>query len=155
MNRKGFTLIEVIISVAVLSVLSVYLVQLFIHAHNLNTKAYELDQTVVMTQNILELVQQQETPLIKGNELYPLNWKKVGADYDAILHFDNDFKVTDKSQSPYELVIKAKELKRGVSHKALYQFYFEMHRQAALPMEKSSDLQIYKMSSIKLLKSWE
>lgn len=54
MNEKGFTLVEMIISVAMLAVVSLFIVQYFISAHNLNEKAADLDQGVWLAQEALE-----------------------------------------------------------------------------------------------------
>ena len=155
MKNKGFTLIEVIISVAALSILSIYLVQLFIKADNLNKRAYELDQSVVITQNILELIEQADTPLVKANELYSLIWEKSNAGYDSILYLDDGFQSTaSKEQSAYALNISAKELKNDINGKNLYEISMVINRASNLPLEKKLDQVVYSLSSTKLLKSW-
>ncbi len=54
MNEKGFTLVEMILAVAMLAVASSFIVQYFISAHNLNEKAADLDQGVWLAQEALE-----------------------------------------------------------------------------------------------------
>ena len=45
-KRSGFTLAEMIIAVAILSVASVYVVQMLVVTKNLRTRSYEIDRSV-------------------------------------------------------------------------------------------------------------
>ena len=54
MKEKGFTLLEMILAVALLAGASLFIVQYFISAHNLNAKAADLDQSVWLSQETLE-----------------------------------------------------------------------------------------------------
>lgn len=155
MKDKGFTLIEVIISVAALSILSIYLVQLFIKADNLNKRAYELDQSVVLTQNVLELIEQADTPLLQSNKLYPLVWEKSETGYDSVLYLNDVFQsLASEEQSAYALKISAKELKSDINGKNLYEISLAIHRASNLPLEKKLNNTVYSISSTKLLNSW-
>lgn len=53
-NSKGFTLIEMIVSVAILAVAGVAVVGLFVFAHNNNMKAVDLDQSVSRCSSVVE-----------------------------------------------------------------------------------------------------
>jgi prepilin-type N-terminal cleavage/methylation domain-containing protein len=55
-NNKGFTLIEMIVSVAILAVAGVAVVGLFIFAHNNNMKAVDLDQSVSRCSAVVEQI---------------------------------------------------------------------------------------------------
>lgn len=55
-NNKGFTLVEVIISIAVLSVLCVIFLQLFVKASDISDRAHELDESVTLTNSTMEIV---------------------------------------------------------------------------------------------------
>lgn len=155
MKNKGFTLIEVIISVAALSILSIYLVQLFIKADNLNKRAYELDQSVVLTQNVLELIAQADTPLLESNKRYPFVWEKTDNGYDSVIYLNDVFEsMASEEQSAYALNISAKELKSDINGKNLYEISLVINRASNLPLEKKMDNKIYSLSSTKLLNSW-
>lgn len=57
MNReKGFTLIEVIISIAVLSIISVIFLQLFVKAGDVDDAAYQQDQSVMISNTAFEQI---------------------------------------------------------------------------------------------------
>lgn len=155
MDRKGFTLIEVVISVAFLAILGVFMVKLFIHADNLNTKAQELDHSVIITQNIMELVEKEGVPKISANGYYPMAWVKRDKGYGANLYFDEAFNPIDgKADSEYELTIDVVEVERLETGKALYAYDLRVMRSHDLPLESESQ-EVYEMSTRKVLKSWE
>ncbi len=54
--NQGFTLVEVIISIAVLSILCVIFLQLFIKADSIADDAKVLDESIIITNNSLELL---------------------------------------------------------------------------------------------------
>lgn len=53
-NRKGFTLIEMLIAVAVLSLLGLSAIQVFITASSLNHKAADMDKAVAVSTELAE-----------------------------------------------------------------------------------------------------
>ncbi len=60
-RHKGVSLVELILSIAVLSFLSVYVIQMFITSKDLNTKAKVLDQSVLTSESIFEAVDADQT----------------------------------------------------------------------------------------------
>jgi prepilin-type N-terminal cleavage/methylation domain-containing protein len=157
-SGRGFTLIEIIISVALLSVLSVYLLHLFVQSSNLNRKAYELDRSVVITQNIMELMEQSDTPLIGANPMYTFEWRKSGSGSEktGILHFDKDFKnVLTEDTSSYVLEISVSEARKEIDGNNLYDISMKMIRVSGLPLYNGEDREIYALASSKFLGSWE
>lgn len=60
-RHKGVSLVELILSIAVLSFLSVYVIQMFITSKDLNTKAKVLDQSVLTSESIFEAVDADRT----------------------------------------------------------------------------------------------
>lgn len=67
-KRNGFTLIEIIISIGIVSFLSVYLLQIFITANNEVT--YDLDNAVIVSKSVMESLSAGE---------------KIGPDSDEII----------------------------------------------------------------------
>jgi len=53
-NRKGFSLVEMIIAVAVLSLMGLVIIQVFIHSDSLNRKAADMDHAVSVATNLVE-----------------------------------------------------------------------------------------------------
>lgn len=54
LDNKGFTLIEVIVSIAILSIVSVVVLRLFILAHDINEKSREIDVAGMYAANMIE-----------------------------------------------------------------------------------------------------
>ena len=56
-RASGLSLVEIILSIAVLSILSVYVIQMFITSSNLNHKAEAIDQSVLLSESIFESIE--------------------------------------------------------------------------------------------------
>lgn len=55
-NNKGFTLIEVILSIAILSIVSVVVLRLFVTSHELNEQSRAIDLASNTASNVLESI---------------------------------------------------------------------------------------------------
>jgi prepilin-type N-terminal cleavage/methylation domain-containing protein len=62
-NSKGFTLVELIISIGIIAIISSSILQLFITAGNLNRKAYDIDKCVMLSESIIEQFKSGNTPI--------------------------------------------------------------------------------------------
>ncbi len=60
-KKKGISLVELILSIAVLSILSVYVIQMFLLSQKLNGQAEALDQSVLMSETIFETIELDRT----------------------------------------------------------------------------------------------
>jgi len=60
-KKKGVSLVELILSIAVLSILSVYVIQMFLLSQKLNGQAAALDQSVLLSETIFETVEMDRT----------------------------------------------------------------------------------------------
>lgn len=54
MNKKGFTLIEVVLSIAMLCVISVVLISLLVKAHHIEQETEKMDMVMLNLQNEIE-----------------------------------------------------------------------------------------------------
>jgi prepilin-type N-terminal cleavage/methylation domain-containing protein len=52
-KHKGFTLVEMIISIGIIAIISSSILQLFITASNLNRKSYDIDKSVMISETII------------------------------------------------------------------------------------------------------
>ena len=87
-NKKGFTLLEVIISVAVISIISVYILQMFVAANRVNKKAYETDQANMLCMGALENFKASEIPPDGYEAFYDGDWRPVNFIADADYAFN-------------------------------------------------------------------
>ncbi len=60
-KNKGVSLVELILSIAVLSILSVYVIQMFLLSQKLNGQAEALDQSVLLSETIFETVEKDKS----------------------------------------------------------------------------------------------
>lgn len=96
-RMKGVSLVELILSIAVLSFLSIYVIQMFIISHRLNEEAEVLDQSVLVATQFFEQIEAArtfeyflQTPLVahavtvSNNDktelsfYYDASWESVG-----------------------------------------------------------------------------
>ena len=90
MKNKGFTLIEVILSIAFLSVVSVVILQLFITSQNINASAQIKDMASLMATNAIEEIKASKT--LEAGEQHT--------------YFDESWQpVTTLAQSAYALLV--------------------------------------------------
>ena len=99
-KKRGFTLAEMVISVGILCIVGVYIIQMFIATENLSTKSYEIDQSVRISKNIIELISSGEKIGSSSNELLAKMTKENG---NYTLNLDKDFVVTDGNNPFYKL----------------------------------------------------
>ncbi|NDL66172.1 type IV pilus modification PilV family protein [Anaerotalea alkaliphila] len=107
---SGFTLVEVVVSIAVLSLLSVFFLQLFLKAQEVNGRARELDQATVLASGLLESAKAagrmapEDLPHPYGSML-PMDGNPQGARFHLLL--DGDFRpLADGSPWTYRLVFE-------------------------------------------------
>lgn len=55
-NRKGFSLLEIIMAVGLLSLVSVYTLQIYVTAHRLNQQTLDLDESIQIASTVMQLV---------------------------------------------------------------------------------------------------
>ena len=95
-KKRGFTLAEMIIAVAILSVASMYVVQMLVVTKNLRTRSYEIDRSVRISKNIIELISSGESVTNSKDDLL-LKMKAENGIY--ILNFDEDFNISDENNA--------------------------------------------------------
>ena len=72
-NRKhngGFTLLEVILSIAVVSLISVFILEMFVVSNRVNKKAFEIDNANIICMEAVESFKNGRTNEIKNYEKY-------------------------------------------------------------------------------------
>jgi len=55
-GQQGFSLLEIIMAVGLLSLVSLYLLQIFVTAVRLNHQAADLDESVQLSNNVIQLL---------------------------------------------------------------------------------------------------
>lgn len=92
-QNDGFTLVELVISVCVMAIISVYMLQFFIGAKDLNRKAEDLDASVYLSTSVVESIKAdvwETSPILKA---FDLSNKVEGANgVEWIANFDANWK---------------------------------------------------------------
>lgn len=105
-NNKGFTLVEVIISIAVLSILCVIFLQLFVKASDISDKAHELDESVTLTNSTMEIVKSVGNISELESVKYLSDFTFTSNDKEIMLikSYNKSFEF-DKELSIYQMVV--------------------------------------------------
>lgn len=105
-NNKGFSLVELLVCVAILAIISIPLLNSFLVAGKTNEKAKKIQRTTTLAQNIMETVKSQNldelNSLVVNKNLIGLN---LTSPYD-ITNSDIDIISEDSINGRYEYRIK-------------------------------------------------
>lgn len=114
--NAGFTLIEVIISIAVLSIASMFILQMFVTSAQLNSNARDIDQANVLVTNVMENffllsdpMALASDPLLQGAE--PMEGD--GRNGRIVKYYDEDWHGSAADSAEYALVIRIQHLEDG------------------------------------------
>lgn len=104
-RNKGFTLIEIIISIAVLSVVSVVFLELFIKADSVQKKGRELDDKAFLISNLFEGLSATES-LDSFMEVYEPSRIEIQGDNKVLIyHYTSKLQLT-LSDAFYQVTLK-------------------------------------------------
>ena len=140
-KKRGFTLAEMIIAVAILSVASMYVVQMLVVTKNLRTRSYEIDRSVRISKNIIELISSGESVTNSKDDLL-LKMKAENGIY--ILNFDEDFNISDENNALYKLFMTM-DTKDGLDNVNI-----KINRLKPYILDDRKSLEISDINSIKM-----
>lgn len=140
-KKRGFTLAEMIIAVAILSVASMYVVQMLVVTKNLRTRSYEIDRSVRISKNIIELISSGESVTNSKDDLL---LKMKAEDGMYILNFDEDFNISDENNALYKLFMTM-DAKDGLDNVNI-----KINRLKPYILDDKKSLEISDISSIKM-----
>lgn len=105
-TNKGFSLVEIILSVAVLSIISVFVIRLFVLSHDLNLRAQTLDQSVALAESTIQKMSKV------GLEAYINDNAKdaVMVDGKATQYYTNQWHITNKENAKF--VVRLEEVRK-------------------------------------------
>ena len=92
-DNKGFTLIEVIFSIAFLSIVSVVILNLLVTSYQVENETDMMDMAIVHTSNEIELVKSMQ----------------ISEDYEAIKYYDDIWAETTESKAIFILTVHVKQ----------------------------------------------
>jgi len=130
-----------IIAVAILSVASMYVVQMLVVTKNLRTRSYEIDRSVRISKNIIELISSGESVTNSKDDLL-LKMKAENGMY--ILNFDEDFNISDENNALYKLFMTM-DTKDGLDNVNI-----KINRLKPYILDDKKSLEISDINSIKM-----
>ncbi|MBS6064060.1 MAG: type II secretion system protein [Peptostreptococcaceae bacterium] len=146
-KNKGFTLVEMIISVGILAVVSTFVLKVYLASNQLSQRAYQLDKSVQISRNLVELTTAGEK--INSQSKFELlkNMQKTDNGYD--LYFDKDFNI-EKENPTYLLEMKVTD-KDGLDNINIkvYKICVLNCEETLNNPEKRNREQIYELNALK------
>ena len=159
-SNKGFTLVEMIISVAFLAVISLVLVELFISAQNCLQKAYDLDQGVHIAKKIVETFKSGDNPEdFINNEIVSISdISELGDNITIRMYYDKAWQMLDPMDDELQektAFIATSEIKPTLNdtgsytNNGLYSISVLINKSKPYAMEKTSASEIYSLTADK------
>lgn len=159
-SKKGFTLVEMIISVAFLAVISLVLAELFISAQNCLDKAHDLDQSVHIAKKTIETFKAGEKPedFIESESMSSSNISESGDAFAVMTYYDEDWQVLNpsddllKSKTAFISTVEIKPALPGTDSfdgKGIYTIHVKIDKSTPYVMEKTAAGEIYSLSAQK------
>jgi len=115
-KSDGFTLVEVIISVAILSVASVVALQLFITSQDMNKDSRHADIASVQATNIIEGIRAYDDTVTMSANIK--NMKATEKGYSTDIYYNSSFDALDTTSAPsdgiYLLTCQLTESQQGL-----------------------------------------
>ena len=102
-RRRGFTLAELIMAIALLALFSVFIVQLFAKADQVAKKARNLDQAVACASNLADQWRMSVDDGVPA-EVLDLRQNRA-ADKSAVISLDSHFTICQPDQAYYQAVM--------------------------------------------------
>lgn len=142
-KKRGFTLAEMIISVAILSVVSIYVLQMFVATKNIGTKSYEMDEAVRISKNIIEFISTGQE--IDKNSSYDVISSMNYEDGVYTVEFDKNFVVSNSENALYKLTMTS------VKKENLNDINIKIERLKPYIMDNKNELEISNISAVKMI----
>lgn len=147
-KKKGFTLVELIISVGILSVAGAFILLFFAYSKDINTRTYDLDNSVYQSNYIIESLKAElweEEPL---KEMLLLETSRPPDSIYKEIYFDNQWEYVGIDEDPnYVLNLNLERKEDGVNNKGLYDVTIEVIKTKPYFRSLTKNMTIYSMET--------
>lgn len=144
-QHKGVSLVELILSIAVLSFLSVYVIQMFMTSNELNKKAKALDQSVLTSENIFEEVEADRTlENLKNLQLFKFSSFQNGDNVTTAKVYLNDFFVAIASLDDATYILDFEAVKTQALDYEVVNYRIAIHHKVKLELESIYEIEMQK-----------
>ncbi len=159
-NKKGFTLVEMIISVAFLAVISLVLAELFISSQNCLDKAHDLDRSVHIAKKTIESFKAGEKPedFIKSGSMRSSDISESGDTIAVKTYYDEDWRILNpsddllESKTAFTSTVEIKPVPPDADSfegKGIYAIHVRIDKSTPYVMEKTTAGEIYSLAAEK------
>lgn len=130
-RRRGLSLVELILAIAIFAVLSTVVIRLFLMGRGFNERARALDHSVAITTRIMETIQRDGTPFSD-----PL-LTSVEAAYPIVVYLDDAFSaVPGRDRAHFRLTLaQEKDVNTGYS----------LYKAVVVQLDDSAERGIYEL----------
>ncbi|HAS74911.1 MAG TPA: hypothetical protein DCS67_12270 [Clostridiales bacterium UBA8960] len=146
-KNKGVSLVEIILSIAILSLLSVYVIQMFILSKTLNNQAKNLDKSVYLSESIFELIEKDPTleELAKRSWFVHAEMIDEESGSKTMLYFDSDWNPMEKeTEGGFSLLLNISETQALAYKKFDYQIVIYSHENREMEQIYEIEMQKYR-----------
>ncbi len=122
-RKKGLSLVEIILSIAVLSIFSVFILEMFLTARTINIKARNLDESVVNTEIIVQALRANNglETLMKSDGLQEARWGDAPL---MTLAWDENWQIVSLDEDvAFKLLMFSSETLEGPIELKMYQLF--------------------------------
>lgn len=161
-RNHGFSLIEVIIAVAMLAFISVYVLQVLVTSSRLNAKTEDLDNSVYQSNQLIQLFDATGSPdaFLQHERLQPLELLETDEAIQAILYYNDSWQPVspeENQDAAYRmmLIVEAAVEEESTGSNNLYQLTVETEKIGRYLLEAEENPQIYTISTTRYLPGQE
>lgn len=145
-RQKGVSLVELILSLAILAFVGVYVIQMFLLSQQLNRQAKDLDQGVLISTQLFELVEQdQSLASLKNAQI--MKFAKTTSVDDGVkmdVYFDDEWGVIpDPLSTGYVLAFETQKVQTLTNISNFYKVTIERHEDDEVEQVYEIEMQKY------------
>lgn len=145
-RQKGVSLVELILSIAILAFVGVYVIQMFLLSQQLNRQAKDLDQGVLISTQLFELVEQDQS-LASLKNAPIMKFAKTTSVDDGVkmdVYFDDEWGVIpDPLSTGYVLAFETQKVQTLSNISNFYKVTIERHEDDEVEQVYEIEMQKY------------
>lgn len=153
-QKKGFTLLEMIIAVGLLSIMSVGILKVFLVAKDLNEKSEDIHNSILLTKNMIALMDGGHFPGVgtskAESQVYMDHMVQGAAPLEYVLGLDEDFEPIPmdlEQNAPYVWKMALEKIsKEHLADEGLYQVDIRVYRNKPYAIREQEVTPIYEVS---------
>ena len=145
-RQNGVSLVELILSIAILAFIGVYVIQMFLLSQQLNRQAKDLDKGVLIGTQLFELVEQDQS-LTSLRNAQIMKFAKTTSEGDGVkmdVYFDDEWGVIpDPLSTGYVLAFEALKVQTLTNVSNFYKVTIERHEDDKVEQVYEIEMQKY------------